>query len=243
MKKLYYKFTKKYWSTLSYEHAKKHNFIVQYGIFKNLKMNYEISWSRGDIASKIYGFYENKIQQKLKDINNPILIDIGAADGFFAIGSLKSKICEFCYAFEETKKSRENLLKTAKINNVQNKLSIIGKVTKDNFFSLLPLEINFSKVTILCDIEGGEFDFFSNEILSTIKYSNIIIEIHKNHNKNLEIDLLERAKKYFDVSVVIDNDKNFESVSELHTLNDIDRNLICSEGRSYIGKWWHLSPK
>jgi len=243
MKKLYYKFTKKYWSILSYEHAKKHNFVVKYGIFKNLKMNHEISWGRGDIASKIYGFYENKIQQKLKDINNPILIDIGAADGFFAIGSLKSKICEFCYAFEETKKSRENLFKTAQINNVQNKLSIIGKATKDNFFSLLPSEINFSKVTILCDIEGGEFDFFSDEILKTIKYSNIIIEIHKNHNKNLEIVLLERVKKYFDVSIIIDNDKNFENVSELHTLNDIDRNLICSEGRSYIGKWWHLSPK
>ena len=243
MKKLYYKFTKKYWSILSYEHAKKHNFIVQYGIFKNLKMNHDISWGRGDIASKIYGFYENKIQQKLKDINNPILIDIGAADGFFAIGSLKSKICEFCYAFEETKKSRENLSKTAKINNVQKKLSIIGKVTKDNFFTLLPSKINFSEVTILCDIEGGEFDFFSDEILATTRYSNIIIEIHKNHNKNLEIDLLERVKKYFDVSIIIDNDKNFESVSELHALNDIDRNLICSEGRSYIGKWWHLSPK
>ena len=243
MKKLYYKFTKKYWSILSYEHAKKHNFIVQYGIFKNLKMNHEISWGRGDIASKIYGFYENKIQQKLKDINNPILIDIGAADGFFAIGSLKSKICEFCYAFEETKKSRENLSKTAKINNVQKKLSIIGKVTKDNFFTLLPSKINFSEVTILCDIEGGEFDFFSDEILATIRCSNIIIEIHKNHNKNLEIDLLERVKKYFDVSVIIDNDKNFENVLELHTLNDIDRYLICSEGRSYIGKWWHLSPK
>ena len=35
MKKLYYKFTKKYWSMLSYEHARKHNFEVQYGIFKN----------------------------------------------------------------------------------------------------------------------------------------------------------------------------------------------------------------
>ena len=230
MKKLYYKFTKKYWSILSYEHAKKHNFIVQYGIFKNLKMNHEISWGQGDIASKIYGFYENKIQQKIKDINNPILIDIGAADGFFAIGSLKSKICEFCYAFEETKKSRENLSKTAKINNVQNKLSIIGKVTKDNFFTLLPSKINFSEVTILCDIEGGEFDLFSDEILATIRCSNIIIEIHKNHNKNLEIDLLERVKKYFNVSIIIDNDKNFESVSELHALNDIDRNLICSEG-------------
>ena len=73
-------------------------------IFKNLKMNDKISWGKGDIRSKIYGIYENKIQQKLKDISKPILIDIGAADGFFAIGCLKSKICEYCYTFEETKK-------------------------------------------------------------------------------------------------------------------------------------------
>ena len=46
MKKLYYKFTKKYWSMLSYEHARKHNFVVQYGIFKNLKMNEKISWGK-----------------------------------------------------------------------------------------------------------------------------------------------------------------------------------------------------
>ncbi len=146
MKKLYYKFTKKYWSMLSYEHARKHNFVVQYGIFKNLKMNDKVSWGKGDIGSKIYGIYENKIQQKLKDISKPILIDIGAADGFFAIGCLKSKICEFCYAFEETKKSRENLHLTAKINNVKNKLSIMGEVTKDNFLSLLHQKLIFQKL-------------------------------------------------------------------------------------------------
>ena len=160
MKKLYYKFTKKYWSILSYEHAKKHNFIVQYGIFKNLKMNHDISWGRGDIASKIYGFYENKIQQKLKDINNPILIDIGAADGFFAIGSLKSKICEFCYAFEETKKSRENLSKTAKINNVQKKLSIIGKVTKDNSLPYYRQKSIFQKLLFYVILKVGSLIFF-----------------------------------------------------------------------------------
>ena len=243
MKKLLYKFTKKYWNTISYEHAKKHNFTVQYGIFKNLKISDDVSWGRGDLASKIYGFYENKIQHKLKDLNNPLLIDIGAADGFFAIGSLKSKICKFCYAFEEIRKSRDNLNKTAKINKVEDKLSIMGKVNEHNFFSFLPPQIDFSKATILCDIEGGEYDFFTENILKKIKSSNIIIEIHKLKNKKLETDLLKRANKYFNVSIIIDNDKNYENITELHTLSDIDRSLIICEGRSYIGKWWHLSPK
>ena len=76
MKKLFYKITKKYWNILSYEHAKKNNFTVQNGVFKNLKINKNISWGRGDIASKIYGFYENKIQKKLKELKKPILIDM-----------------------------------------------------------------------------------------------------------------------------------------------------------------------
>ena len=55
--------------------------------------------------------------------------------------------------------------------------------------------------------------------------------------------ILERSKKFCNVSIIIDNNKNFENISELHKLNDIDRNLLSSEGRSDIGKWWHLSPK
>ena len=92
MKKLFYKITKKYWNILSFEHAKKNNFTVQNGVFKNLKINKNISWGHGDIASKIYGFYENKIQKKLKELKKPILIDIGAADGFFCYWMFTFKI-------------------------------------------------------------------------------------------------------------------------------------------------------
>ena len=169
MKKLYYKFTKKYWSMLSYEHARKHNFVVQYGIFKNLKMNDKVSWGKGDIGSKIYGIYENKIQQKLKDISKPILIDIGAADGFFAIGCLKSKICEFCYAFEETKKSRENLHLTAKINNVKNKLSIMGEVTNDNSSLYYHQKLIFQKLLFYVISKVESLIFLLKKYLKKLK--------------------------------------------------------------------------
>jgi hypothetical protein len=55
MKKILYKLTKKYWSLLSLEHAKKNDFTVKNGLFKNLKINKDISWGKADIASKVYG--------------------------------------------------------------------------------------------------------------------------------------------------------------------------------------------
>ena len=40
---------------------------------------------KADIASKVYGLYENNIQKVLAKIKKPILIDIGAADGFLQL--------------------------------------------------------------------------------------------------------------------------------------------------------------
>ena len=243
MKKLFYKITKKYWNILSYEHAKKNNFIVQNGVFKNLKINKDVTWGRGDIASKIYGFYENKIQEKLKEIKKPILIDIGAADGFFAIGCLYSKLSKYCYAFEQNETSRLALRKTAEINKVTNQISIMGKVDNQSFLSSLPNNLELSKTVILCDIEGEEYDFFSETILKKLKKCNLIIEIHNESSNSKETTLLKLAKKYFNVNILLDNNKDMSEITILHNLNDIDRNLIACEGRSYIGKWWHLSPK
>ena len=243
MKKLFYKITKKYWNILSYEHAKKNNFIVQNGVFKNLKINKDVTWGRGDVASKIYGFYENKIQEKLKEIKKPILIDIGAADGFFAIGCLHSKLSKYCYAFEQNEISRLALHKTAEINKVSNQISIMGKVDNQSFLSSLPNDLELSKTVILCDIEGEEYDFFSETILKKLKKCNLIIEIHNESSNSKEASLLKLTKKYFNVNVLLDNNKDMSEINILHNLNDIDRNLISCEGRSYIGKWWHLSPK
>ena len=243
MKKLFYKITKKYWNILSYEHAEKNNFTVQNGVFKNLKINKNISWGRGDIASKIYGFYENKIQKKLKELKKPILIDIGAADGFFAIGCLHSKLSKYCYAFEQNETSRLALYKTAELNNVANQISIMGKVDNQVFLSLLPDELDLSMAVILCDIEGEEYNFFSETILKKLQKCNLIIEIHTEETISKEADLIKSAKKYFNVNIILDNNKDMSAVTTLHNLNDIDRNLISCEGRSYIGKWLHLIPK
>lgn len=243
MKKLFYKITKKYWNILSYEHAKKNNFTVQNGVFKNLKINKNISWGRGDIASKIYGLYENKIQKKIKELKKPILIDIGAADGFFAIGCLHSKLSKYCYAFEQNETSRLALHKTAELNNVANQISIMGKVDNQVFLSSLPDDLDLSMAVILCDIEGEEYNFFSETILKKLQKCNLIIEIHTEETNSKEADLIKSAKKYFNVNIILDNNKDMSAVSKLHNLNDIDRNLISCEGRSYIGKWLHLIPK
>ena len=97
----------------------------------------------------------------------------------------------------------------------------------------------------------GEIDFndFSNLINWQIeKGTNGIVILGTTGegytlSRNEKIDLIKSAKKYFNVNIILDNNKDMSAVSKLHNLNDIDRNLISCEGRSYIGKWLHLIPK
>ena len=242
MKKILYKLTKKYWSLLSLEHAKINDFTVKNGLFKNLKINKDISWGKADIASKVYGLYENNIQKVLEEIKKPILIDIGAADGFFAIGCIYSGISKHCYAFEQSNLGRSALSKTAELNKVSENITIKGGVNSQNFLSLLPQDIDFSKAIVLCDIEGEEYSFFTDNILKKLEKSHIIIEIHNTHNKNNEIKLMKRIKSKFNVTIITGSENDYSRLPEIQLLNDIDRNLIACEGRSYIGKWWYLKP-
>jgi hypothetical protein len=66
--------------------------------------------------------------------------------------------------------------------------------------------------------------------------------MHKTNNINDKNKLYKKMCKFFDVSIIIDGNKNYNEIPQLHNLNDIDRLLLTCEGRSYIGEWWHLQP-
>ena len=89
---IFYKLTKKYQKMLSNEIAKKFNYVVTDGPFKNLKLSKRLSWGKGIIGSKVLGQYEREIQELIVEIqkNNSIktFLDLGSADGYFALGVL-----------------------------------------------------------------------------------------------------------------------------------------------------------
>ena len=78
--------------------------------------------------------------------------------------------------------------------------------------------------------------------LELIKNEFLIIEIHPTSKSN-QIKFEKNIHRYFNTREIFSNSNNFIDLQELHNLNDIDRNLLTSEGRSFIGKWLILEPK
>ena len=245
--KILYRFTKIYRKKINFQLASKLNFTVTNGHFKGMKLIKSPFWSHSDLGCKILGVYEHQIQNllfsiiKTSSIKN--FIDIGGADGYYAIGSLVSNQVSHCYVFEKNIKGRQSIKKSAEINQVLDRISILNEANEKTLQELLN-SINCKDSIILCDIEGLEYDLFNENIFNKLSNTNLIIEIHSEtptlHKKRDAF--LKIVKKYFEVRRIFEREKNFEEIKIINNLRDLDRNIILSEGRSVLGEWWHLKP-
>ena len=227
---------------LSSKISKMYNNTVQQGPFKGMVINEDQFWGQGDRSSKILGLYEKEIQDLIvsiqKDKNYSTFVDIGGADGFFAIGSLVNNLFEKCEVFEISKRGRISIQKNSKQNNVYDSIKIHDKASKR---SLIKID-NINNSLILCDIEGGEYELFDEKLINEIHPSDIIIEIHKDKENTL-VNFEKRFTKSYSLTKITQEPRSLKNFKELENINDNNRALITSEGRSYVQEWWHLSPK
>lgn len=224
------------------------NGIVRYGPFSGMHISDDSWWAVRDFGAMLLGIYEKEVLDHLSNMpeTHSVFIDIGAADGYYAMGLLRSgRYCKaICY--EASEKGRLAIAKNAAMNQVADKVEIHGAADNSFCLELLGTSIDLSTCVLLCDIEGGEFEIFRSEVLSSFQGSYLIIETHDRFFENgdeLMSRLIGEASQYFKVSVLRTGSRDFSPYRETWHLTDTDRWLIASEGRSYMMSWLLLSPK
>jgi hypothetical protein len=217
------------------------NSTVRYGPFKGLKFSDERWWGI-DRAGMLLGLYEQEILDSLVNIPKQykVLIDLGAADGYYGIGALINNLFAYSYCFEASESGRNILKRNAEINGVSARVSIHGLATKDFYKSIRPDHIATS--VLLVDIEGGEFDLLDKELLRVFRSSIIFVELHDRAEHRLA-RLRSDASDFFDISELTTTSRDLSKFPELSSFSDTDRWLICSEGRPCLMAWYRLDPK
>ena len=80
-----------------------HNGKVAYGPFKGMQLTNSAWWSSNDFITQTLGIYEEHVLKTLIKISRQKInhfVDIGAADGYYAIGMLYSNLATEVVAFE-----------------------------------------------------------------------------------------------------------------------------------------------
>ena len=231
---------------LSQELSAVMNNTIKYGPFAGMIFSRDYWWGNSDRGAMLLGIYEQEILSAIMSVQNKynVFIDLGAADGYYSIGSLISQKFNVSYAFEISIKGREVIQNNATLNNCSNKLHIFGEATK-NFYKSIPKK-ELDSAVILIDIEGAEFSLFDSELFSNLKKSIIFIEVHDwlyKDSKKKMTELTNNAKPFFKISTLTTASRDLSKFPELFDYEDSDRWLIASEGRPKLMSWLRLDPR
>jgi hypothetical protein len=219
---------------------------VKYGPFKGLSLSGLSWWGSTDRAGMLLGIYEQEILSTLESIPpqyRKSFIDLGAADGYYAIGVLINNLFETSYCFEISEKGQQTIEANAALNGVERRVHVFG-IAEWDFYSKVP-DSALSNSVLLVDIEGAEFGVLSAETFKRFSNSIIIIELHDHFFPDGQRRLAKLRGAIgdaFHIEELTTTKRDLSVFPELREYSDTDRWLICSEGRRALPHWYVLRP-
>lgn len=149
---------------------------VRSGPFKGLSQLKKAHHSA--LIPKLLGTYEKELGEVLSSCigSNPtLIINVGAAEGYYTVGLLLRLPAARAIAFEADSVARKILAELAAANSVSDRLEIRDYATEEKLFDALLAK---GKKLLIMDVEGAELDLFSPRVQNLLTDSEAIVELH-----------------------------------------------------------------
>lgn len=215
------------------------NLIVQNGPFKGM-LYPEISSIGSAIYPKLLGCYEKELWETIEYFKNnkySEIIDVGCAEGYYAVGMALNTKDSKIYAYDTEEKARILCNEMAKLNNVNDRIIIRSKL-KPEELGLFPFS---GRGLIICDCEGFEKELFNKDNVKNLINCDLIIEAHDLFDINISTYLKEIFSESHNVRSIQSIDDIQKAltynINGLEKLNLSDKKSILAEGRVSIMEW------
>lgn len=154
----------------------------------------------GGYAPKLLGCYEAELHGVLTEAlgrNYEVIVDIGAAEGYYAVGFARRFPQAQVFAFEIDQQAQSFCEEMIALNEVTDRVHLAGACTVDSLRSL-PLR----SALLICDCEGGEFDLLRPDVVPDLASCDLLVEMHDHIDARITPTLLERFARTHDVALV-----------------------------------------
>lgn len=225
--------------------ALNHTSVVLNGPFKGMK--YPTLQSVGStLYPKLLGSYELEIQQEIEVLlvnNYSEIIDVGCAEGYYAVGLALRCETSNVYAYDKSEKARELCLKMAELNNVSERVFVGSELTAEGL-----MNFKFTgKGLIICDCEGYEKLLFTELNMKNLNNCDLIIETHDLIDIEISTYLKALIKHTHDIISIYSTDDIQKALNlnflELENLSLTNKREILKENRKAIMEWLICRPK
>lgn len=142
----------------------------------------QMHYIEGSVGSayipKLLGIYERELHRCVTEISAlhlPLIIDIGAAEGYYAVGLARSNPQARVVAFEMEERGRMLLQEMAAINGVSDRIDIRAKCEVEDLQQALS---NAPQSLIVCDVEGYEDNLLRPDQVPALQKAHLLVEMH-----------------------------------------------------------------
>ncbi len=206
--------------------------IVRNGPFQG--MTYIDTASCSVLLPKILGSYEEPIHSWVLDLDKAYkkILDIGCAEGYFAVGFAFKGYAELVLAYDIDSDAIIKARALADINKLQSEIIFKSCCNHREL-----MQHGGSETLIFCDIEGEELNLLDPIKCPILKKTDIIFEAHDCFTKNLTDKVTDRFLDTHRINIIVDCKRNMQKYRLLDRCPSDIAEKIIDERRPRGMKW------
>jgi len=227
----------------------KHGLMVQAGPFKGMlyvqsvvESSLAVPRALGSaLVPKLLGCYEAELQSLLAQILETTyeeVVDIGAAEGYYAVGLALCLPSARVFAFETDALRRKLCAEMARANGVAERVSLAGEC------GLKELALQAQRQPlIVCDCEGYELELLQPDLIPDLRGCDLLVELHDSANPLISKTIFARFAPTHEATLIQSVENNPADYPILGPLNADDQRFAVNEERPEGMQWVFLKSK
>lgn len=195
------------------------------------------------LGPKLLGTYEQEVHDFVRGViatDPPRVVNVGAAEGYYAVGLLTRTRKARVTAFERSEEAQRLMRELAELNGVAARLAIHDDCTPERLSACLS---RYPAAPVLMDVEGGERHLLDPVVLPELVSCEILVEMHEFLAPGVTAQVLERFRHTHTVRRVPARERVVRTVPAVGGLSASDRVRVAFERSAEDQEWLWLAPQ
>jgi hypothetical protein len=228
-----------YFENATKRYLKHYGAVVSSGPFSGMKY---VQRAIGSMyIPKLVGSYEaelNDVIEYFSKIKYTTIIDVGCAEGYYAIGLARRNPSSLIYAFDIDGPARSLCTEMADLNGVSDQVFVAGECKHMTLTKLID-----TNSLLIVDCEGAEYDLLDPQKVPQLCSTDMLVELHDFLNPHITPAIVKRFEATHKIKLIDAQKRDVDRYQALKALlGSKGANLMLKE-RDLVGQQWAVLIK
>jgi hypothetical protein len=223
------------------EYVRRNGLEVRRGPFAGVRYPNDLRTAPGDLVAKLVGTYERELHGVFADwvaAGHSCVIDVGCAEGFYAVGFAASMPKTTVYAFDIDAAARAQCAALARLNGVDRQVHVLGACEPSSLG-----DYPEQGVALLSDCEGYERTLLDPALAPRLRSWPILVELHEFLDESITDTIRKRFAESHEIEIIEGENRESDGHPELEFMTRRQRGAVLGERRPGRMRWAYLRPR